>query len=91
MIPKILVACCETMQKMQEQNLIQWKQKISFIPEGVYFCPPETTHYGATARRCGIKLINCPYCPEKMPQNAKELFEFNQRQRLKAQMVELTV
>ena len=78
---------------MMEQNLIQWKQKLSFQKEGVYFCPPETTRCGATARRCGEPLLNCPYCPEqtKLPTNAKELEEFNQKQRQKREIMEITV
>lgn len=85
---RFLVSCCDTMQKMMEQNLIQWKQKLSYIPEGVYFCPPECTRYGATPRRCGYKLQNCPFCPEKMPQNTIELEEYNERQR-KKQVIEV--
>lgn len=81
------------MQQMMEQNLIQWKQKLSFQEEGVYFCPPETTRCGATARRCGKPLKNCPYCPEftKLPTNIKELEEFNAKMKQRHQIIEVLV
>ena len=85
---RFLVSCCDTMQQMMEQNLIQWKQKLNFQCEGVYFCPPETTRCGATARRCGKPLKNCPYCTEKMPTTAQELEDFNERMRNK-QVIEV--
>jgi hypothetical protein len=85
MSTKILQYCCDEMHKMQCDALIQWKQKLSFMPEGVYFCPPQTTRYGSTAQRSGLALKRCPFCPELLPQNAEELEIFNDRMRMKHQ------
>lgn len=60
------------------------------MSEGVYFCPPETTRYGATPRRCGEPLVRCPYCPEMMPTNVKELEEFNERMKMRMMVVNVT-